>query len=401
MNRLPTLRRTAFALLCAAGLAHAADIDVMTQNQYLGTDLAPVLAAATAVPFDKDAFSAAVLAALQGIAKTRPGERTEALATLIARRHPDVVGLQELYEFRCDPYPGVPEVPGRGCHDPSVRAAFTDHLADTASALAGLYKVVGRVTNLSVAGLPFVVNDFPALVTVVDRDAILARADSDAVAVDFSKLSACRVSDQGCNYYTAPPPFDTPLGPLAIERGFLAADLTVKGQPYRVFNTHLEQRLLAPDLPETRLLQVGQAYELLGMALNTWDGVRRVIVTGDFNSDPADTIPVPPYPPVLPGTSLPTVPPYQVFAGTGFTDAWLLRPADGPGYSCCQAGTLDNRWPAYYERIDLVFSLTPPSRVVDMRLLGDRVADKVHPPVNPGLWPSDHASVAAKLHFDR
>ncbi len=392
MNRQPTLRRSVFALLCAAGLAQAAEIDVMTQNQYLGTDLAPVLTAATASPFDPAAFSAAVLAALQAVAATRPGDRAEALAALIAHRHPDVVGLQEVYEFRCDPYPGVPDIPGRGCHDPSVRRAFTDHLADTAAALKGRYRVVGRVTNLSVANLPFVVNGVPALVTVIDRDAILARTDGNAAAVDFSKLSACRPSDQGCNYFTAPPTFDTPMGPLAIERGFLAADLTVHGKPYRVYNTHLEQRLLAPNLPETRLLQVGQAAELAGMALNTWDGVRKVIVTGDFNSDPADTIPSPPYPPA------PT--PYQVFAGSGFTDAWLMRHPRDAGYSCCQAETLDNLRPAYYERIDLVFSLTPPTRVTDMELLGDRPGDKIRPPFRPGLWPSDHASVAAKLHFD-
>ncbi len=401
MNRPRIFRRSAVALLCAAGLAQAAEIDVMTQNQYLGADLTPVLAAATAVPFDADAFSAAVVTALRGIAATRPAERTQALATLIAHRNPDVVGLQEAYEFGCAPYPGVPPVAGMGCDDPSIRGAFTDHLADTAAALAGRYRVVGRVTNMAVPALPFVVNGMPAVLTVVDRDAILARKAVTAAPVDFSALPACRVSDQGCNYNTAPPPFSTPLGPIAIERGFLAADLTVRGQTYRLFNTHLEQRLLAPTLPETRLLQVGQAYELLGMALNTWDGLRKVIVTGDFNSDPADTIPVPPYPPVLPGPlPLPVVPPYQVFAGSGFTDAWLMQHPDDPGYSCCQAEALDNRLPAYYERIDLIFSFTPPTHVNAVKLLGDRLVDKARPPWRGGLWPSDHASVAAKLHFD-
>lgn len=399
MTRHPSSRPLAIALLCIPGLANAAEIDVMTQNQYLGADLTPVFAAATADPFVPAAFNEAVVGALRTIAATKPAERIKALAAIIAQRNPDVVGLQEVYEFRCDPFPGFPEMPGKGCDDPEVRPAFADHLADTAAALRGRFQEVGRVTNLKIAGVPFFLNGWWALVTVVDRDAIFARSNLAASAVTFP-ASTCRVSDQGCNYFTAPPPVATPLGTLAIERGYLAADVTVKGVAYRVFNTHLEQRLLAPTLPSTRLLQVGQAYELLGAALGTWDGLKKVIVTGDFNSDPADTIAVPPYPPVLPGTALPDVPPYQVFSAGGFTDAWTLRPQQDPGFSCCQAEALDNRAPAYYERIDLIFSLTPPSRVLDMRLLGHTMGDKTRPPGSAGLWPSDHASVAAKLRFD-
>jgi hypothetical protein len=155
-------------------------------------------------------------------------------------------------------------------------------------------------------------------------------------------------------------------------------------------------------MPETRLLQVGQAYELLGMALNTWDGSKKLIVTGDLNSDPTDIIPVPPYPATLPwAPTLPVAPPYQILAYGGFTDAWLLRPQPAEaGYSCCQAETLDNRAAAFYERIDLIFTLTRPARVLDMRLLGNTMGDKTLPPGTTGLWPSDHASVAAKLQFD-
>ena len=83
------------SLLGFASLAAAADIDVMTQNQYLGADLTPVLGAATAQPFDPDAFNAAVVAALKRIAASRPAERVQALAAEIAQRKPDVVGLQE------------------------------------------------------------------------------------------------------------------------------------------------------------------------------------------------------------------------------------------------------------------------------------------------------------------
>jgi endonuclease/exonuclease/phosphatase family metal-dependent hydrolase len=149
------------------------------------------------------------------------------------------------------------------------------------------------------------------------------------------------------------------------------------------------------------LLQVGQAYELLGTALGTWDGTKTVVVVGDFNSAPVDAIPVPPYPATLPwAPSLPVLPPYQVFMGGGFTDAWTLRPLAEDGLSCCQAEDLANRQSALYERIDLIFSLTRPFHVLDMKLLGNTMGDKTRPPGNGGLWPSDHAAVAAKLKFD-
>jgi endonuclease/exonuclease/phosphatase family metal-dependent hydrolase len=375
-------------LIGAPPAARAAEIDVMTQNQYLGADLGPVLGAATAEPFDPAAFSAAVVDALTKIAASRPAERVRALAAGIAQRNPDVVGLQEAYAFACQPYPGYPTLPGVGCDDPAIRAAFTDHLHDTGAALRGRYAVVGMVTNLNVPALPFTVNGYPALLSVADRDAILVRRGIDATAVDFAPAGLCaKPADQGCNFQTASPPFATPLGPIAVERGFLAADLTVRGQTYRVFNTHLEQRLLAPDLPQTRLLQVGQAAELLGAVINTLRADRHAIVVGDLNSDPGDTIPGSPTP-------------YQVFAGNGFSDAWTLRPQGGAGLTCCHAEDLANRGPQFSERIDHIFSLTPPARVVDMRVLGTRVGDKTRPPGRAGLWASDHASVAALLKFD-
>lgn len=382
------------SLLGVTSLVAAADVDVMTQNQYLGVDLGPVLAAAMGDQSDPVVFAAdfneAVVGALTKIAAARPAERVQALAAAIAQRHPDVVGLQEAYKFSCLPHPLAPPMAGMGCDDPSLRAAFTDQLANTVAALRGKYALAGKVTNMQVAGIPFAVNGYPAILGLADRDAILVRAGTAATPVPLAGMTGCRASDDGCNYMTRPPVLTAGPLTLAIERGYLAVDFSVRGQAYRVFNTHLEQRLLAPTLPETRLLQVGQAAELLGGALNTWDGMKKLIVVGDFNSAPGDTIPE------LPGT--PT--PYQIFAMAGFTDTWTLRPQPGDGFSCCQDENLLNRPSALYERIDLIFSLAPPTRVVDMRLLGNTMGDKTRPPGHGGLWPSDHAAVAARLFFD-
>jgi endonuclease/exonuclease/phosphatase family metal-dependent hydrolase len=397
-----------FAAVMAASLpARAAEIEVMTQNQYLGADLTPVLDAATASYPTPEAFlaafSAAVVDALRKIASTRPTERAKSLAAEIDERHPDVVGLQEAYLFDCAPLlPAYPTSPGVGCDDPTIKGAFTDHLRDTAAALREDYVVAGKVTNLNVAGIPFLVNGYPAVLSVADRDAILVRKALKASWVNFAPIAACaKPSDQGCNYQTAPPALSTPAGTIAIERGFLAVDVTVRGKPYRVFNTHLEQRLLAPNLPETRLLQVGQAYELLGTALGTWDGMKKVIVLGDMNSAPGDVIPVPPYPATLPwAPELPAIPPYSVFTFNGVADAWTLRPHAQDGFSCCQAEDLANQRSQLSERIDMVFALPRPSRVEDMRLLGDHAARNPRLVGAGVLWPSDHAAVAATLHFD-
>jgi endonuclease/exonuclease/phosphatase family metal-dependent hydrolase len=399
--RLIASRIVGAALLGAVSFGATAQIDVMTQNQYVGADLSPVFDAATADPFDPAAFNAAIVDTLKAIAAGRPADHVRALAADIAQRNPDVVGLQEVHTLVCLPFPGVPPAPDIGCDDPEIRAAFTDHLADTDAALRGKYVIAGKVTNTDVAALPFVINGIPALVSLADRDAILVRAELIASWVDFGALGACpKPSDQGCNYLTAPPPLSTPVGPLALERGFLAVDVTVKGQAYRVFNTHLEQRLLAPNLPQTRLLQVGQAWELAGTALGTWDGVRKMVVGGDFNSAPEDTIPVPPYPATLPGTTLPSIPPYAVFVATGFTDAWTLRPQADEGFTCCQAEDLANRTSSLDQRIDMIFTLPRPSHVLDMQVLGDSMGDKTHPAGHGGLWPSDHAALAARLQFN-
>jgi hypothetical protein len=125
----------------------------------------------------------------------------------------------------------------------------------------------------------------------------------------------------------------------------------------------------------------------------------RKLIAGDINSAAADgtgtiATPIGPLPP-----------PYALIAGYGFADAWTLRPgtekAQGApltGFSCCQAEDLSNHNSMLNERIDIIFSLPAPNRVLDARLLGETAASKTWPP-GLGLWPSDHASVAAKLQY--
>ena len=108
-----------------------------------------------------------------------------------------------------------------------------------------------------------------------------------------------------------------------------------------------------------------------------------------------------PYPPIV------GVPPYRQLTGAGFIDVWTLRPgtpkADGApliGMSCCQDEDVGNHRSKLYERVDLIFTSVAPTKVRDARLLGESIGDKTLPK-GFGLWPSDHASVAATLKFGK
>lgn len=375
-----------FSCLMGLGLvvspAGAADIKVMTQNQYLGADLTPVLAATT-----PEEFNAAMVDALQTIAANRPAERVKALAANIAKEQPAVVGLQEVYVFACMDYPFT--APGTGCTDPAIAGAFSDHLLGTLSALGPDYAATAMVVNLDIPALPFMVNGVPALLSVVDRDVILTRSSLGGAAVDYTVFQPAGIcvkpSAEGCRYSnvaTAP----TPLGPISVERGFAAVDVSVDGKLYRVVNTHLEQQQPDPANPLSQALQAAQAAELLAVLSFTTPAERSLIVLGDMNSAPEHV------------ASIPVLTPYQQFVGAGYADAWMLRPGHHAGHTCCQVEDLSNHQAALYERIDMLFAREIPQRVKKARVVGGTVAAKTSPP-GRGLWPSDHGSVSAELQY--
>jgi endonuclease/exonuclease/phosphatase family metal-dependent hydrolase len=250
-------------------------------------------------------------------------------------------------------------------------------------------------------GIPiFLADGTWIFIGVVDRDVILARSDVDYEVVDFTTLQGldprlCEfASADGCNYAAAAPANIPPGIPVHIERGFVGINATLNGESFRFVTTHLETRLESAG-PTGRFFQTAQALELKAtlQVLDAVDPGRTTLVVGDFNSDPRDAE-------ETPGLT----PPYQIFADD-YTDAWTLRPGTATGkgapllgYSCCQDEDLANPRSNLYERIDLIFALMPPKQVKHARLLGDSIASKTRPP-GLRLWPSDHASVAARLQY--
>jgi endonuclease/exonuclease/phosphatase family metal-dependent hydrolase len=355
---------TTLIVVLTAVAAHAGELQVMTKNLYLGADLTPVLVAET-----PEEFLAATRSALAEIAATNFPERARALAEEIGARRPHLVALQEVTNYTLDGVNGA--VP------------FRDHLADLLGALAARgadYVVAAVVQNLAFA-IPL-----PGLgvVGIVDRDVILARADVPAVIVPFG-LACARPSGDGCNYdVVAEVP--TPLGILAIERGFAGVEATVDGTPVRFVNTHLEIRDAA--VPLSGFFQFAQAFQLLATlaVLPALPGMP-TIVAGDHNSSPDDPITV--------VDGLVIVPPYRQFLAAGYADLWTLRPGKPPGFTCCELPDLSNPTSIASERIDLVFASAAPLWV-KANVTGTRPSDKTRP---SRLWGSDHAGVAALMEF--
>jgi hypothetical protein len=374
--------------------AGAADIRLMTQNQYVGAEITKILAAST-----PEEFNAAIVTALKTMAANIPMKRAEALAAEIAKDKPALVGLQEVYRFQCTDL--APPSPGQGCNDPSIAAAFSDQLQATLDALNGMYEAKAQVINLNLTGIPFWINGVPALISALDRDVILARSDVDNVtAVDytvFQPMDIClKPSADGCSYTTVIQT-DTLLGPLSIERGYVAVDATVNGREYRVVNTHLEVQYPDPTNPLSQVFQAAQAYELIQILLFTTPMNRSIVVLGDMNSGPEH--PEIPGPLPLPEPfNLGIVTPYQQFVAAGFADIWTFRPGGLPGFTCCQLEDLSNKKSILYERVDMIFSLDIPKKVKKVRVVGATISNKTRPS-GLGLWPSDHASVTAELRF--
>src|SRR6266566_1841791 len=79
----------------------------------------------------------------------------------------------------------------------------------------------------------------------------------------------------------------------------------------------------------------------------------------------------------------------------GFDDSWMAPERQAPGLTCCEQPDLLNRQQTFDQRIDFIFTRnvaggTPP---VGREVVGDRPGERTA----AGLWPSDHAGVAATI----
>ena len=356
----PVTRRTVLggAVAVAAGVVgstgtaagQSPTATVMTQNAYLGFDIAELLRAESLA--EVRSITGEFLAGIDSDLYTA---RAESIAESVENSDADVVALQEAVLLRR-------QQPGDyGTESNELAGTVVVDLLDrirTALAERGLDYTVAAESVANDFELPAETDDGPVDLRITDRDVLLVRSDLDT-------------GDPVTGTYDAGLELPIPESErtLPITRGYSAVDVTVGGVDVRAVSTHLESAS-----PQFRRRQ---ARELLDALPTT----RPVVVCGDLNSAPGEAA-------------------YDVLTRS-LTDPYTgLRP-DASGSTCCQAKDLRNDESLLDRRIDTLLyrgAITPTA----IRRVGYQRSDRT--PVEVGgetvrVWPSDHAGVVGTFEL--
>lgn len=254
--------------LVRSGLA--TKVTVMTRNVFLGADLGPGLAAP-----DLDRLIRGAGQILNQVDANDFDKRGDALAHEILYRKPDLIGLQEVANWRTAPC-GSAFFPPQATH---ARYDFLAMLMRKLNADGRTYRVVNVREQFdfeipaNTSGDPEPKHcDINARLTM--RDVILARTDGRKIKVrerrggTFEQLLTVRPGD---------------LVDVPVKRGWLSVDARVGKSPwFRFVNTHLEAFDDETERPSIRKLQ---ARELVRRSGPIGSSKLPVVLVGDLNSD--------------------------------------------------------------------------------------------------------------------
>jgi endonuclease/exonuclease/phosphatase family metal-dependent hydrolase len=348
-------------------------IKVMSRNLYLGASIFDVIEVALA---DPALLPVAVAEFWQTVQATDFETRAKAVADEIKRYKPHLVGLQEVSLYRT-------QTPGdflQGNFSPNADTVELDFLAILMAELETRklkYSIAHSVTNADVEVPMYDGGSFPFKdLRLTDHDVILVRKDITA-----SNLHAQNYAVQAGVPVIVPPGIPVPL---EFTRGFVAIDADVDGYIYRFVNTHLE----TGESDDFRIVQHYQMGELLGYLSTQTENP--IILVGDLNSDPRDTE----FDAGIHGT---IYPPYSQAITAGYLDVWEWSNRHTGDFTCCFDEFVSDSSAELYERIDHVLLFEQNDFTLDearVVITGDEQQDMID-----GLWPSDHAGVAAQIEF--
>jgi polyvinyl alcohol dehydrogenase (cytochrome) len=334
------------SLLSGTGLT------VMSYNLFQGSELTQALTVPSLAQLPAAVSSIEAEVAATGI----PG-RAASWAREVAAPRPDVLALQEASLWRIHaPSSAI------GGQAPALTVQY-DFIGSLITDLASMgleYTVVGTINGADVQAPDLEGNNF----RLTDRVALLARADEPPGQLSWNNIRAAAYDVFPVAQVGGPGGLTVP-----VRNGWVSADFTKNGETVRVITTHLDAAVPA--------INGAQAVELINGPANT---TLPVVVMGDLNS-PADNS----------GS-----PAHQEFLAAGFNDAWTATNPTAPGYTAQPHVNLTSSSFDPSQRIDYVF-LRNGISTDSISLQGTNQDDRTA----LGLWPSDHAAIAAALDLPR
>lgn len=329
------------------------DLRVMTYNVNEGSDYLEVQAARTQAE-----FLIAVGQTITQVRETDSATRMQAVAKQIIAAKPALVSLQELDQWATGSFNPVTGA----CGPVSVEYDMLPELMAALAAQGAHYGIAHQAQNWAFPPFPGLILPSTFLcVQVVDTIAILARTDIPTV------LQWDNPQGKQFDHILY---FPTALGYLPFPRGWISIDAMYNGKQFRFIGTHLESVDANVRRQQGEEIRLGPA-----------DTSLPVILAMDSNS--------PAYP-------FPQGSTYLDFMAAGYRDGWLETMPGIPGLTCCQAQLDNNLQSELFQRIDLILTFGKVEVQREM-LFGVTQASKTA----GGLWPSDHAGVAAQVVIEK
>jgi hypothetical protein len=329
------------------------DLRVMTYNVDEGTDFIEV-----GMATDPTQLLVAVGQTITQVRATNPPSRMQAVAKQIDADAPTLVSLQELDQWYSGPF----DLGTQTCGPVSLEFDMLQELVD---ALGPTYRLAYQALQYQFPPTPGLILSSGTFLCVEVRNyiAILARTDLSSSKFHWDNPQSAQYVNK--TFYTTPSGQQLPL-----PRAWVSIDASFHGKSFRFIGTHLE----SVD-PKIRRLQ---GAELRAGPANT---SVPVIIAMDANAQAAPQ---------------PQDPTYADFIAAGYNDAWSDIFPRTPGFTCCQAQFVNNQVSQLFQRTDLILTLGN-VEAQNIALFGITRASKTP----EGLWPSDHAGVAAQMEVER
>jgi endonuclease/exonuclease/phosphatase family metal-dependent hydrolase len=346
------------------------EVKVMTRNIYLGADLTPAIQAKGV-----GAFTEATGEILRQVTANDFPVRAKGLAQEIIKKDPDLVGLQEVAEWRTGP-PSLETLLGGS--EPHATTVRYDYLAELMAALNKDQKryravVVNPEFDFEAPadenGVP---GDGPnSLIPNAEingrltmRDVILAKVGKEV-----------KVSNPEMGHFKSLYSVEISGAKVTVTRGWASVDATVNGStPFHFVDTHLESFDPQTVVPSIRALQAAELAAPAGPLSNKLP----TILVGDLNSDTKTA--------VQPGDGQA----YETLVKAGMRERSTYKPL-----GCCLATPLlpvsgGGSVSQLDHKVDHIMTRDPKQ----VKLVNSSVTGRS--PVN-GFWDSDHAGLFSTL----